>query len=113
MSIHYNIDVHGYSYQAEGATGRQTFDSFSPDVIPHMMDETGWKDFVRPFPARRHHGALVRKSDGKFLPAGIGRLVERSFAWLGRYRRLAIVFERSREYFIATLTEIIESRPMV
>jgi transposase len=44
---------------------------------------------------------VARGRDGKFLPAGICWVVERSFAWLSRYRRLNIIFERSKEHLIA------------
>ena len=40
--------------------------------------------------------AIARGRDGRFVPAGICWVVERSFAWLSRYRRLNIVFERSK-----------------
>ena len=33
--------------------------------------------------------------DGRFLPSGIRWVVERLFAWLSRYRRLNIVFDRA------------------
>src|SRR5271166_5384584 len=45
--------------------------------------------------------AIARGRDGQFIPAGICRVVERSFAWLSRYRRLNIIFERSKEHLIA------------
>jgi transposase len=39
--------------------------------------------------------------DGRFLPTGIRWVVERLFAWLSRYRRLNIVFDREPELFAA------------
>jgi hypothetical protein len=45
--------------------------------------------------------AVARGRDGRFVPAGICWMVERSFAWLSRYRRLNIIFERSKEHLIA------------
>jgi transposase len=45
--------------------------------------------------------AVARGRDGKFLPAGICWVVERSFAWISRYRRLNTIFERSKEHLIA------------
>ena len=45
--------------------------------------------------------AIARGRDGRFIPAGICRVVERSFAWLSRYRRLNTIFERSKEHLIA------------
>jgi transposase len=39
--------------------------------------------------------------DGKFLPAGICWVVERSFSWLSRYRRLNTIFERTKEHLVA------------
>jgi len=62
--------------------------------------------------------AMARGRDGQFIPAGIcwatlpkvlrarargmaEEGVERSFAWLSRYRRLNTIFERSNEHLIA------------
>jgi transposase len=45
--------------------------------------------------------AIARGRDGQFIPAGICWGVERSFAWLSRYRRLNTIFERSNEHLIA------------
>ena len=42
---------------------------------------------------------VARGRDGKFLPAGICWVVERSFSWLSRYRRLNTIFER--EHLVA------------
>jgi hypothetical protein len=44
---------------------------------------------------------IARGRDGQLVPAGICWVVERSFAWLTRYRRLNTIFERSKEYLIA------------
>ena len=45
--------------------------------------------------------AIARGRDGQFVPAGICWVVERSCAWLSRYRRLNTIFERSNEHRIA------------
>jgi hypothetical protein len=45
--------------------------------------------------------AIARGRDGRFVPAGICCVVERSFAWLSRYRRLNTIFERPKERLIA------------
>src|SRR6202012_4152809 len=47
--------------------------------------------------------AIARGRDGQFIPAGICWVVERSFAWLSRYRRLNILFESSKDHPIAFL----------
>jgi transposase len=39
--------------------------------------------------------------DGRFLPSGIRWVVERLLAWLGRYRRLDVVFDREPDLFAA------------
>ena len=39
--------------------------------------------------------------DGRFLPNGIRWVVERLFAWLSRYRRLNIVYDRAPDLFAA------------
>jgi transposase len=39
--------------------------------------------------------------DGRFLPSGIRWVVERLLAWLSRYRRLNIVFDREPDHFAA------------
>ena len=44
--------------------------------------------------------AIARGRDGQFVPAGICWVVERSFAWLSRYRRLNTIFERSKDHLI-------------
>jgi transposase len=45
--------------------------------------------------------AIARGRDGRFVPAGISWVVERSFAWLSRYRRLNTILERSKEHLVA------------
>jgi len=45
--------------------------------------------------------AIARGRDGKFVPAGICWVVERSFAWLSCYRRLNTIFERSKDHLVA------------
>ena len=40
-------------------------------------------------------------AEGRFRPAGIRWVVERLFAWLSRYRRLNVVFERAPDLFVA------------
>ena len=39
--------------------------------------------------------------DGCFLPSGIRWVVERRFAWMSRYRRLNIVYDRAPDLFAA------------
>jgi transposase len=46
---------------------------------------------------------VARGRDGKFLPAGICWVVERSFSWLSRYRRLNTIFERTKNHLIALI----------
>ena len=48
--------------------------------------------------------AIARGRDGRFVPAGICWVVERSFAWLSRYRRLNTIFERTKEHLVAFVT---------
>jgi transposase len=43
---------------------------------------------------------VARGRDGKFLPAGICWVVERSLAWINRYRRLNTIFERTDGHLI-------------
>jgi hypothetical protein len=56
------------------------------------LAEAGWHSASRSRPLR----AVETDS-----PAGICWVVERSFAWLSRYRRLNTIFERSKEHLIA------------
>jgi transposase len=44
--------------------------------------------------------AIARGRDGQFVPAGTCWVVERSFAWPSRYRRLNTAFERSKEHLV-------------
>src|SRR3954451_11870469 len=53
--------------------------------------------------------AIARGRDGRFIPAGICRVVERSFTWLSRHRRLNIIFERSKEHLIAFIGSLTTS----
>src|SRR4051812_26499199 len=52
--------------------------------------------------------------DGHFLPRGIRWVVERLFAWLSRYRRLNIVYDRAPDLFAAhiwiAMTSILSRR---
>jgi transposase len=45
--------------------------------------------------------AIARGQDERFVLAGICWVVERSFAWLSRYRRLNTIFERSKHHLVA------------
>jgi transposase len=45
--------------------------------------------------------AVARGRDGKFLPTAICWVVERSFAWISRYRRLNTIFDRTKEHRVA------------
>jgi transposase len=45
--------------------------------------------------------AVARGRDGVFLPTGIRWVVERSFAWISRYRRLNTIFDRTKEHLVA------------
>ena len=45
--------------------------------------------------------AMAGGRGGAFLPQGIRWVVERSFAWLSRYRRLNTIFERTKPHLIA------------
>ena len=44
---------------------------------------------------------VARGRDGKFLSAGICWVIERSFAWIARYRRLNTIFDRTKDHLIA------------
>src|SRR6202451_4163044 len=48
-----------------------------------------------------HVEGIDRGRTRQFVPAGICWVVERSFAWLTRYRRLNIIFERTKEHLVA------------
>jgi transposase len=45
--------------------------------------------------------AIARGRDGKFLPAGICWVMERSFSWIANYRRLNTIFDRTKEHLVA------------
>ena len=44
---------------------------------------------------------IARGRDGVFIPTEIAWVVERSFAWLPRYRRLNTIVERTKEHLLA------------
>ena len=59
-----------------------------------------------PFAAALEHDIHVSvcpgaTPDGHFLPVGIRWVIERLFAWLSRYRRLNVVFDRQPDLFAA------------
>jgi transposase len=45
--------------------------------------------------------AVAGGCGGTFIPEGIRWVVERSFAWMSRYRRLNTIFERAKEHLVA------------
>ena len=55
--------------------------------------------------------AIARGRDGRFVPAGICWVVERSFAGLSRYRRLNTIFERSKDHLVAFVAIALISIP--
>ena len=44
---------------------------------------------------------IARGRDGVFIPTEIAWVVERSFAWIARYRRLNTIVERTKEHLVA------------
>lgn len=44
---------------------------------------------------------IVRGRNGVFIPTEIAWVVERSFSWLSRYRRLNTIVERTKEHLVA------------
>ena len=44
---------------------------------------------------------IARGRDGVFIPTEIAWVVERSFAWIARYRRLNVIVERTKEHLVA------------
>jgi putative transposase len=44
---------------------------------------------------------IARGRNGVFVPTGIAWVVERSFAWISRYRRLNTIVERTKEHLVA------------
>ena len=44
---------------------------------------------------------IARGRDGMFIPTEIAWVVERSFSWISRYRRLNTIVERTKEHLLA------------
>ncbi|HYG89325.1 MAG TPA: transposase [Azospirillum sp.] len=44
---------------------------------------------------------IARGRDGMFIPTEIAWVVERSFSWISRYRRLNTIVERTKEHLVA------------
>ena len=44
---------------------------------------------------------IARGRDGVFIPTEIAWVVERSFSWISRYRRLNIIVERTKGHLVA------------
>lgn len=49
---------------------------------------------------------IARGRDGVFIPTEIAWVVERSFSWITRYRRLNTIVERTKEYFVVAFVQI-------
>jgi transposase len=84
----------------------------------HLLGDSGFKG--APFAAAAlNHDIHVSVSpggtrDGRFLPNGSRWVVERLYAWLSRYRRLNIVYDRAPDLFAGhiwiAMTSIISRR---
>ena len=76
-------------------------------LSPLGTRQLSWRTKGAPFAAAAlEHDIHVSVSpggtrDGRFLPNGIRWVVERLFAWLSRYRRLNIVYDRAPDLFAA------------
>lgn len=72
-------------------------------TAPPARDQRGLAGAEESGDARNgnHRRGDCRGRDGQFVPASIRWMVERSFAWLSRYRRLNTICERSKERLIA------------
>ena len=68
---------------------------------PWAISATGASGFQGRRGARHHHPTQRRRHGGTFIPEGIRWVVERSLAWISRYRRLNTIFERTEGHLVA------------
>ncbi|HYF85022.1 IS5 family transposase [Azospirillum sp.] len=55
---------------------------------------------------------IARGRDGMFIPTEIAWVVERSFSWISRYRRLNTIVERTKDHFVAFVQIAFISHPV-
>jgi transposase len=111
IKIHLAVDKYGFPL-AINVSPANVHDS--KGIVPVLHQLAGFKGTAlgdlsyrgqRLFKAGEALGITVEPSAGGhggiFIPEGIRWVVERSLAWISRYRRLNTIFERTKEHLVA------------
>ena len=113
LKIHIAVDEHGFPLSINISTAN-VHDSVGILPVLRNLNQQGFKgnalgdsSYKGPKLAKIAKAlginieAKACGSKGRFLPEGIRWVVERSFAWLSRYRRLNTIFDRTSESLVA------------
>ena len=113
LKIHIAVDKHGFPLSISISTAN-VHDTVG--ILPVLRDvaqqgfqgsalgDLGYRGEKLAGEARKLGIDILTKaggSGGTFIPQGIRWVVERSFAWLSRYRRLNTIFDRTTQSLVA------------
>ena len=111
VKVHLAVDKHGFPSAIDISTAN-VHDTVG--ILPVIHERQGFQGTLLGDAGYRGKKLAKRAKDqgisllsvasgihGQFIPVGIRWVVERSFAWLSRYRRLNTIFERTTEHLIA------------
>jgi hypothetical protein len=113
IKIHLAVDKYGFPL-AINVSAANRHDSKGIVPVLHQLAGRGFKGTAlgdlsyrgqRLSKAGEALGITIQPSagghGGTFIPEGIRWVVERSLAWISRYRRLNTIFERTEEHLVA------------
>jgi transposase len=113
VKVHMAVDKHGFPPAIHISTAN-VHDTIGILPVINELDKQGFKGTLLGDAGYRGEKLANRAKDkgmqivsvvsgagGQFIPVGIRWVVERSFAWLSRYRRLNTIFERTTEHLVA------------
>jgi Transposase DDE domain len=113
LKLHLAVDKHGFPLALDVSPGN-VHDTRGIVPVPRQRAKQGFRGTTLGdlgYRGRRLASAgtalgitveaVAGGRGGTFVPEGIRWVVERSFAWLSRYRRLNTIFERTKPHLVA------------
>jgi len=113
IKVHLAVDKHGFP-KAIGISTANVHDTVGilpvieelvrQDFKGTLLGDAGYRGKKLAAITKEKGMSLISVVSGTgkdFIPVGIRWVVERSFAWLSRYRRLNTIFERTDEHLVA------------
>lgn len=113
VKIHMAVDRHGFPRSIKISTANVHDTVGILPVIDELarqgysgplLGDLGYRGATLAANAEAQGMAVLTLASGtgtQFIPAGIRWVVERSFAWLSRYRRLNTIFDRTDQHLVA------------